>query len=210
MMKWILLIVLVAAMVGSYNWLNETPTELHREEIQQKPTAELLKSQAHATLTPGSVVELQTNKGQIDFVLFEKDCPTTTKRVAALVAAGAYNGVKFPRVEGWVIQTDMAKAKVKPMGIEVMKGLVNSKGAVGMARTSDPNSNTSIFYILLDPQPGLDGQYTVFGRVIRGMDNVIKIKKGDVIRRAKVRPLTDKDRKDFMEALKIEAERKTQ
>ena len=210
MKRWILLIVLIAAMVGSYNWLNQTPTQLHKEEIAQKPTAEMLKSQTKATLTPGRVVELQTNKGNIDFVLFEKDCPLTTKRIAGLVAAGKYNGVKFPRVEGWVIQTDKAKADVKPMGIEVKRGLVHAKGAVGMARTSDPNSNTSIFYILLDPQPGLNGQYTVFGRVIRGMDTVIKIKKGDVIRKATIRPLTAKDRKDFMEILKIEAERKTE
>lgn len=211
MKRWILLIVLIAAMVGSYNWLNETPSELKREEIKQKPTTEALNEFKRASLTPGRVVELQTSKGNIDFTLFEKDCPLTTKRIADLVTTGAYNGVKFPRVENWVIQTADAKKKVKPMGVEVMRGLTNAKGAVGMARVgNDLNSNTSVFYILLDPQPGLDMQYTIFGRVIRGMDIAMKIRKGDVIRKATIRPLTPKDQKDFMNVLKIESERRTQ
>ena len=201
----IAIILLVAGFVGAQMWLNKTPDELERVKLPPPPTYK------KATLTPGRVVELHTSRGEIDFVLFEKDSPKTTKRIADLVQKGCYNGVKFSRVENWIIQTDECKEKVKPMGIEVREGLSHAKGAVGMARLgNDFNSNTSVFYILLDPQSGLDLQYTVFGRLISGMDVAMKMQKNDVIKSAEVRPLTEADKKKFYEMLTIEAERKTE
>jgi cyclophilin family peptidyl-prolyl cis-trans isomerase len=94
------------------------------------------------------------------------------------------------------------------MGIEAREGLDNVKGSVGMARKgNDYNSNTSIFYILTESAPTLNGEYTVFGRVVKGMEAVVKMKKGDKIVSAKIRPLEDADRKDFHRALETDAKK---
>jgi len=218
---WGILAILLVAL-GGVSWLlSRQQNAPQREEV--KPPPEIAKqidkqmgrSSAppkikNSTHAPGRVVVLNTTRGTIEFVLFEKDCPKTTARIADLAGSGAYNGVKFPRVEGWVIQTEAAKKTVAPMGLEIAKGLTHAKGSVGMARTSDPNMNTSVFYITLEPAPHLDLQYTNFGRVIKGIDVAMKIKLGDVIKTATVRPLTDADRKLFNEALQVEAERRTQ
>lgn len=182
------------------------PKEIMQGASQQ-PSGSNLKT---ATKNPGRVVVLNTTRGTIEFVLYEQDCPKTTARIAKLVQEGAYNGVKFPRVEDWVIQTDQAKKKVPPMGLEVLKDMTHAKGSVGMARPADPNMNTNVFYITLEPAPHLDLLYTNFGRVIKGMDVAMKIRKGDVIKTATVRPLTASDKKLFFQALQIEAERRTQ
>lgn len=171
------------------------------------PAQEKLKT---ATKEPGRVVVLNTTRGKITFVLYEKDCPKTTSRIAKLVIAGAYNGVTFPRVENWVIQTGKAKQQVTPMGIEIAKGLTHAKGTVGMARAANVNTNTSVFYIALEPAYHLDFMYTSFGRVIDGMDVAMKIRTGDVIKTATIRPITDTDKKRFYDVLKVESERRTQ
>lgn len=206
---WILLLVLVAALIGVNEWVNKTPTKPERVDIVNKD--EVKEFQPKAKLKPGSVVSLETSKGVIEYVLLEKDCPKTTKRIAELVKKGAYDGVKFPRVEKDIlIQSEEAKIKVKPMKRELLQNLGNSKGAVGMARTNDPDSATSVIYILIEPQPQLDGKYTVFGRVISGMDVVTKIEKGDNIEKATIRRLTPEDEKKFNKVLRIESERRTQ
>lgn len=213
---WGVLVILLLGLGGiSYllsNQQNQPQTERFKPptETQGKAKPETRAKLRNATKQPGRVVVLNTNRGTIEFVLYEKDCPKTTARIAGLVQSGAYNGVKFPRVEDWVIQTDEAKKRVAPMGIEVVNGLTHAKGSVGMARPSDPNMNTSVFYITLDPSPHLDLLYTNFGRVFKGMDVAIKIHKGDVIKKATLRAFTDADKKLFYEALKIEAERRTQ
>lgn len=211
MRTWLLVIALLGSLVAVSTWVSGPDNKPQLEELNQQlpPAAEGLKT---ATKEPGRVVELNTTRGKIEFVLLEKDCPKTTERIAELVKDGSYNGVRFGRVvKDFVIQTDAAKRPVKPMGCEVLKGLTHSKGAVGMARKGrDYKSNTSEFYITLEPSPHLDQEYTVFGRVIVGMDVALKIKQGDLIRTAKIRSLTDADRKRFFEVLQIESERKTQ
>lgn len=215
---WGILAILLCALGGISWWMSQQDTEPERERLRAPSSEELNQvgkpkpapKLRDATRQPGRVIVLNTSRGVIEFVLFEKDCPKTTKRIADLARSGAYNGVAFPRVENWVIQIDEAKKQVAPMGIEVVKGLTHAKGSVGMARPDDPNMNTSVFYITLEPAPHLDTLYTNFGRVTRGMDVAMKIKTGDTIKTATVRPLNDADRKLFDEALKIEAERRTQ
>jgi cyclophilin family peptidyl-prolyl cis-trans isomerase len=90
----------------------------------------------------------------------------------------------------------------------LFRSLIHTKGTVGMARTSNVNSATSVFYILIEPLPHLDYEYTVFGRLIRGMDVATAIKKGDMIKSATVRLITDADKKEFAKVLKIESERR--
>ncbi|MEN6358127.1 MAG: peptidylprolyl isomerase [Armatimonadota bacterium] len=208
MKKWIVVIALLAAMIISYNWLSSNQIEPTREEAVKPPPK---TPQNKATMAAGRVVELHTTKGEIDFVLFDKDCPKSSKRVADLAEKGSYNGVKFERVEpGILIQTGLAKTKkpLKTIPREFADGLINTKGAIGMARKEAVNSAISVFYILIEPLPQLDYEYTVFGRLIRGMDVVTSIKKGDTIKSAKVRPITDADRKQFSRVLKIESERR--
>lgn len=193
--------------------MNKEQMQPQRQQLQvpkEITDAEKQPPLKTATKDPGRVVVLNTNRGTIEFVLFEKDCPKTTARIADLVQRGKYNGVKFPRAENWVIQTEQAKEKVPPMDIEVAKDLTHAKGSVGMARPADPHMNTSVFYITLEPAHHLDLQYTNFGRVINGMDTAMKIRKGDVIKTATVRPLTAADKKLFFEVLQIESDRKTQ
>lgn len=216
---WAALAVMIVALVGASIWVSK-PEEGPRRvevagELERVVEKHSLEPKQDAPIKEGKmnlgrVVTLDTNKGTIEFVLFEKDCPKTTRRIADLVSGGKYDGVKFWRVESFVIQTDDAKQQVPPMGCEVLKGLNNVKGTVAMARAQSPDSNTSQFYILKEPQPHLDMSYTVFGRVIRGMDVVLGICPDDVIKRATIRPLTSADNKRFDEILTIQAERETQ
>lgn len=208
MKKWLIVAALLIGMIASYNWLSSTQTQPTREEAVKPPAA---APKNKATMAISRVVELHTTKGEIDFVLFDKDCPISTKRVADLATNGSYNGVKFERVEpGMLIQTGEAitKQPLKTIPREFADGLIHAKGAVGMARTSDVNSATSVFYILIEPMPQLNYEYTVFGRLIRGMDVVTTIKKGDTIKSAKVRPVTNADKMAFAKMLKIESERR--
>ncbi|MCE5314741.1 MAG: peptidylprolyl isomerase [Armatimonadota bacterium] len=208
MKRWIIVAALLAGMIGAYQWTSETKTEPTRKEVVKPPAS---PPEKQATMTPGRVVELHTTKGQIDFVLFEKDCPVTTKRIADLVTKGSYNGIEFNRiVPRRLIQTGPAKGNksLERIGREFADGLIHTKGTVGMARMDDPNSATSVFYILIEPMPWLNYEYTSFGRLIRGMDVVISIRKGDIIKSAKLRPFTDLDKKALNEVLKTESERR--
>lgn len=209
---WGILVILLAAL-GGVSWLLSKQQTGPETEKLKPPSDEAVKNMnqgpkpvklKNATKEPGRVVVLDTTRGQIEFILYEKDCPKTTKRITDLVQAGAYNGVTFPRVENWVIQTDLAKKQVPTMGIEVTNGLTHVKGTVGMARAADLNSNTSVFYITLQSAPQLDLDYTNFGRVIRGMDVATKIKLGDKIKSATLRPSTPADKQTLQGLLKAD------
>lgn len=189
---------MLLAALGGVSWFLSTqqngPRVVKLKQPKDLPGAQASTIVGKSTKQPGRVVVLNTARGTIEFVLYEKDCPKTTARISALVQGGFYNGVTFPRVENWVIQTDLAKKQVPPMGVEITSGLTHVKGTVGMARAQDPNSNTSVFYILLEPAPHLDSGYTNFGRVIRGMDVAAKIRLNDKINTATLRPLTAADK----------------
>ena len=178
---WLVLACLIALFVYAQRMVTTTPTEPERVEVgRAKPNSgEDLRK---ARMTPGRVVELHTNRGEIDFVLFEEDCPKTSARIADLVSNGCYNGIRFTRVEkNGLIQIEEPRKPVPPIACELLDGLKNCKGAVGMARSNNPNSATSVFYILTEPWRHLDYDYCVFGRVIRGIDVAMKIKLDDEI-----------------------------
>ena len=212
---WALLAALLVACGGISWWLSQQQNRPEREAIKvpenldqmANPKPVKLKT---STLRPGRVVVLNTNRGKIEFVLYEKDCPTTTARIAKLVQSGAYGGVGFPRAEPWVIQTDPANEEVDGMAIEVAKGLLFDEGSVGMAHAGDPNSNTSVFFIALKPSHHLDLKFTDFGRVISGMEVARKIAVGDQIITATLRPFSDSDRKRLDGLLKTTAKPKSQ
>jgi cyclophilin family peptidyl-prolyl cis-trans isomerase len=144
------------------------------------------------------VVAMDTSKGMIKIELFEDKAPGSVKNFLAYVADKHYDGTVFHRVIGkensddgrdFMIQgggftADMKQKPTKePIKNEAGNGVSNLRGTIAMARTSDPDSATAQFFInvgdnkFLDRAQARDGAgYTVFGRVIEGMDVVDKIK----------------------------------
>jgi cyclophilin family peptidyl-prolyl cis-trans isomerase len=126
-------------------------------------------------------VVLETSRGQITVELFEDKAPITVANFLQYVDSGFYNGTIFHRIiPGFMIQgggfTDnmVEKPTLSPIKNEAKNGLYNDRGTLSMARTSDPDSATSQFFInvrsnlSLDRRAGSDG-YAVFGRVTDGM-----------------------------------------
>ena len=133
---------------------------------------------------------IETAKGVIKFTLNEDLAPITTANFIGLAQSKFYDGLKFHRVEpNFVIQGGCpygtgTGGSGKNIPLEVTPNLKHGEaGAVAMARSSDPNSASSQFYITLGPTPFLDGNYAVFGRVTEGLDVVRRIAVGDVMDR---------------------------
>ena len=108
----------------------------------------------------------------------------TVAQIKALVRQGFYDGIVFHRViDGFMAQTgDPTGTGTGGSGHPLKAEFSNEKfvrGTVGMARTSDPNSADSQFFIMFAPAPSLDGKYTIWGEVVSGMGSVDQIKKGD-------------------------------
>jgi peptidyl-prolyl cis-trans isomerase B (cyclophilin B) len=133
----------------------------------------------------GRIVSIETNKGTFKFVLFEEKAPVTTKNFIDLATSRFYDGLTFHRyVPGFVIQGgdpkgDGTGGSSKTIPLEVNSALTHEEGALGMARSQDPNSASSQFYVCLAPAHQLDGSYAVFGKVTEGMDVVKNLRVGD-------------------------------
>ena len=136
-------------------------------------------------------IVMDTSKGAIELELDAAKAPATVANFVQYVKKGHYDGLIFHRViPGFMIQgggftPDMnQKAVDAPISIESKNGLKNARGAIAMARTSNPNSATSQFFINVKDNGFLDHTapttegwgYTVFGKVVEGMDVVNKIK----------------------------------
>ena len=138
------------------------------------------------------IAVVQTNKGVFKAVLYEKRAPVTTKNFIELARSGFYNGLTFHRyVPGFVIQGgdpkgDGTGGSANKIKLEIHEELKHETGALGMARSMNPDSASSQFYVCLEPQPGLDGSYAVFGMVIEGMDVVESLRKGDVMQKVEI------------------------
>ncbi|MBD63672.1 MAG: hypothetical protein CME62_00565 [Halobacteriovoraceae bacterium] len=137
----------------------------------------------------GPKVELSTSMGDIVIELNDEKAPKTVENFIKYVKAKHYDGLIFHRViDGFMIQggghkPDMSEAQTSgSIRNEANNGLSNEKGTIAMARTSDPHSATAQFFInvadnsRLDYQSKNDWGYCVFGKVIKGMDTVNKIK----------------------------------
>jgi peptidyl-prolyl cis-trans isomerase A (cyclophilin A) len=134
------------------------------------------------------VVVIKTSEGEIRVQLDAEKAPITTKNFLTYVDKKFYDGTIFHRViDGFMIQgggltKDLdEKTTREPIKNESRNGLQNLRGAIAMARTNDPDSATSQFFINVQNNAGLDypnnnGGYAVFGHVIAGMDVVDKIK----------------------------------
>jgi cyclophilin family peptidyl-prolyl cis-trans isomerase len=135
------------------------------------------------------IVTLETGKGVITMELYPKNAPVTVANFLKLIGRKFYDGLSFHRyVEGFVIQGgdpsgDGSGGPGYTIKDEHKNGLTHVKGAVAMARTMTPNSAGSQFYICLEKIPHLDNQYTVFGQVVQGMEVVLQLRGGDIMKK---------------------------
>jgi len=133
------------------------------------------------------VAVLKTSMGTIVFKFYEKDAPKHVANFKKLASSGFYDGTTFHRViPGFMIQGGDPNSKDADRSNDGLGGSGTNvpaefnankhlRGTVSMARAQDPNSASSQFFICVKPTPFLDGQYSVFGQVLEGMDVVDKI-----------------------------------
>ncbi len=132
---------------------------------------------------PQNTIYLDTKDGRVTVRLRPDLAPKHVERIKTLAKRGFYDGIVFHRViDGFMAQTgDPTGTGRGGSGQKLPAEFSNEpfeRGTLGMARTQDPNSADSQFFICFDRAPWLDGQYTVWGKVTSGMEFVDKIKRG--------------------------------
>ena len=159
------------------------------------------------------LIVLETNKGSVKIELLSSLAPKHCERILKLCKDKFYDEVVFHRViDGFMAQTGDGQYGSLKNGYQVDRaGMGGSelpdleaeftsepfaRGIVGMARSQNPNSANSQFFIMLEDSPHLNNQYTVWGKVTKGMEVVDKIKKGDQLDNGKV------DEPDFIKTIK--------
>jgi len=133
---------------------------------------------------------IETDEGNIELILFDKEAPNTVKNFEKLANSGFYNGLKFHRViPNFMIQGgDPTGTGAGGPGYKIKCEINSHKhgaGALSMAHAGK-DTGGSQFFITHSPQPHLDGVHTVFGQVDRGMAVVNKIKQGDKMNKVTV------------------------
>jgi cyclophilin family peptidyl-prolyl cis-trans isomerase/predicted GIY-YIG superfamily endonuclease len=146
---------------------------------------------AYADRAHDSRVRIVTDRGEIVFELFPDDAPLHCASFIKLADEGFYDGLSFHRVEpGFVVQGgDPNGDGTGGPGYRLpaeFNARPHLRGTVAMARSSQPDSAGSQFYICLDDARFLDGQYTVFGRMTGGFEALDAIRRGDVMRTVRV------------------------
>ena len=177
------LLILGVAFLGAYYWYQTQPDPA-------APAAVVAGDVEGPTL---DVAVSGVANGHIIIKLFADVAPLHVERITALVEAGAYDNVVFHRViDGFMAQTgdvefgradaDMSRAGMGGSELPDLPAEFSSlpfdRGMVGMARSANPNSANSQFFIMFAPGPNLNGQYTIIGQVIEGMDVLDAIKRG--------------------------------
>jgi len=145
---------------------------------------------AKAAPTPAPVsyprMRIELDKGgEIVIELYPFAAPKAVERIASLVKSKFYDGLKFHRVESYVVQTGARETDLPPVEGEMFsQKLTHEEGMVGMARLPDDyDSAKAQFYICKKHLPLMNGEYTLFGKVVSGMELVQAIKKGQGIKR---------------------------
>ncbi len=152
---------------------------------------------ANQLIAEENIMILKLKDGDVKIELFEDVAPNHVKRIKELANSGKYDNVVFHRViDGFMAQTgdvkfgnseseefDLRRAGMggsdMPDLEQEFNSLPHDRGTLSMARAQDPNSANSQFFICFQPAPFLDRQYTVFGKVLEGMEFVDNIKRGD-------------------------------
>jgi peptidyl-prolyl cis-trans isomerase B (cyclophilin B) len=150
--------------------------------------------EAQQRMHPIAVIAMDKG-GEIRVELFPEDAPKTVESFVALAKKGFYDGLTFHRVvPGFVAQGGDPRGDGTGGPGYTLKAEFNGRkhlrGTVAMARSQSPDSAGSQFYICLAPQPHLDGQYTIFGQVVEGMEVVDRIRRGDRMRTVRIEPST--------------------
>tara|TARA_B100001939_G_scaffold16829_1_gene14049 strand:+ start:906 stop:1367 length:462 start_codon:yes stop_codon:yes gene_type:complete len=128
---------------------------------------------------------IELSHGDVVIELHSDIAPLHVDRIKTLAKDGFYDGIIFHRViEGFMAQTgDPTGTGYGGSDYPDLRAEFSNKpferGTIGMARSSNPNSGNSQFFICFEPAPFLNGQYTVWGTVIEGMENVDKIARGE-------------------------------
>jgi len=142
-------------------------------------------SEAQIQTDPENTIYLDLKDGRVVIQLLPELAPKHVARVKELARKGFYDGTPFHRViDGFMAQGgDPTGSGTGGSGLGNLPAEFTNKrrflrGTVGAARTNNPNSADSQFYIMFAPAPNLDGQYTIWGQVVSGMELVDKIKRG--------------------------------
>ena len=159
------------------------PLEVERVQSSQSFPYAIDADQSH---DPQNVLLLDlSNGGRVAIRLMPQWAPHHVERIKQLVGEGFYNGIIFHRViDGFMAQTGdptgtgQGGSKLPDLAAE-FNDAPHVRGTVSMARTDEPNSANSQFFIVFYPRMGLDHKYTAFGRVIAGMDTVDAIQRGE-------------------------------
>ena len=152
---------------------------------------------SNQSMSEENIMILKLKDGDVKIEMYPDSAPNHVKRIQELANSGQYDNVVFHRViDGFMAQTGDVKfgnssssdfnLRMAGMGgsdlpdlKQEFNNLPHDRGTLSMARSQDPNSANSQFFICFKPAPFLDNQYTVFGKVIEGMEFVDKIKRGD-------------------------------
>ena len=152
---------------------------LAKDLIMSEPSA------AQPKLDPANTIYLDLKSGRVVIQLLPDLAPQHVERIKTLAREGFYDNTPFHRViEGFMAQggdptgTGTSGSKLPNLPAEFTTKRHFLRGTCGMARTGDPNSANSQFFIMFAPAPNLDGQYTIWGQVVQGMDFVDQIKRG--------------------------------
>lgn len=148
---------------------------------------------------PENTLFMDLKDGRVVIELRPDIAPKHVAQIKTLVRRGFYDGTPFHRViEGFMAQggdptgTGTGGSDLPNIPAEFSTSARFLRGTVGMARSQDPNSANSQFFIMFAPGPFLDGQYTIWGRVVEGMQFVDAIKRGDRNRNGQVAPPPDR------------------
>lgn len=190
----------VVALLGVLSFLTLAPPAALAQAGKPAPPAKPADSQKGPARVKQSAVITMDKGGEIVIEFFPEDAPKTVENFVTLAKKGFYDGITFHRVEpGFVAQAGDPQTKTLPAndprlgsggpGYKIKAEFNKQKhlrGTVAMARTQDPDSAGSQFYICFKPAAFLDGQYTVFGQVAKGMEVVDAIKVGDRMKSVKI------------------------
>ncbi|MDE3195397.1 MAG: peptidylprolyl isomerase [Acidobacteriota bacterium] len=171
------------------NGMTATPVRIVSVTIEKKktePFADTPVDQLHRTVT------MKTTLGTIKIQMMPEWAPNHVRRFLMLADTGWYNGTIFHRlVKGFVVQGGQAEGRasgpahpadrwIHPLKGEFRDDVKHTRGIVSMARTDDPDSATTSFFLMLGDAPHLDGKYSAFGKIVEGMEVLDAFEKEEV------------------------------
>jgi peptidylprolyl isomerase len=143
------------------------------------------RASAQPALDPENTLYMDLKQGRVVIQMFPDLAPETVARIKTLARQGFYDGTPFHRViENFMAQggdptgTGRGGSKLPDLKAEFTTKRQFLRGVCGMARSSSPDSGNSQFFIMFAPNSGLNGQYTIWGQVVKGMEFVDQIKRG--------------------------------